>query len=122
VGLALAVGGAGAAGAVARYLVDTWVRGRTRTVLPVGTLVVNVAGSFLLGLLAGLALTHTGTVKAKTIVGTGFCGGLTTWSTAAWETVRLAQDDSGRDAVVFTVANLVLSFLAGAAGLVLYLR
>lgn len=121
-GLALAVGGAGAAGAVARYLVDSWVRRRTRTVLPMGTLIVNVAGSFLLGLLAGLALTHAGTTTAKTVVGTGFCGGLTTWSTAAWETVRLAQDDSGRDALAFTAANLVFSFLAGAAGLALYLR
>ena len=121
-GLALAVGGAGAAGAVARYLVDSWVRRRTRTVLPLGTLVVNVAGSFVLGLLAGFALTHVGSTTAKTVVGTGFCGGLTTWSTAAWETVRLAQDDSVRDSVVFTVANLVLSFLAGAAGLFLYLR
>ena len=121
-GLALAVGGAGAAGAVARYLVDTWVRARTRTVLPVGTLVVNVIGSFVLGVLAGLAITHVGTTRAKTIVGTGFCGGLTTWSTAAWETVRLAEDDNHRHAVVFTVVNLVSSFLAGAAGLVIYLR
>ncbi|MBV8693667.1 MAG: fluoride efflux transporter CrcB [Actinobacteria bacterium] len=120
-GLAVAVGGAGAVGAVARYLVDTWVRGRTRTVLPIGTLVVNVIGSFILGVLAGLAIGHAGTVKAKTIVGTGFCGGLTTWSTAAWETVRLAGDDSRRDAVVFTVANLALSFCAAAVGLLLTL-
>ena len=76
-GLALAVGGAGAAGAVARYLVDSWVRRRTRTVLPVGTLIVNVAGSFVLGVLAGLAITHAGTTTVKTVVGTGFCGGLT---------------------------------------------
>lgn len=121
-GLALAVGGAGAAGAVARYLVDSWVRSRTRTPFPVGTLLVNVAGSFVLGLLAGLALTHAHPTTAKTVVGTGFCGGLTTWSTAAWETVRLAQDDSHAHAVAFTVGNLVLSFLAGAAGLVIYLR
>jgi CrcB protein len=107
---------------VARYLVDVWVRRRTRTVLPLGTLIVNVSGSFVLGLLAGLALSHAGTTTAKTVVGTGFCGGLTTWSTAAWETVRLAHDASGRDAVVFTLANLVLSFVAAAAGLVLFLR
>jgi CrcB protein len=122
VGLALAVGGAGAVGAVDRYLVDSWVRSRTRSPFPVGTLLVNVGGSFVLGLFAGLALTHAHTSTAKTVVGTGFCGGLTTWSTAAWETVRLAQDDSHGHAAGFTVANLVLSFLAGAAGLVIYLR
>jgi CrcB protein len=78
---------------------------------------VNVVGSLVLGLLAGFTLTHTGGTTAKTVVGTGFCGGLTTWSTASWETVRLAEEGAGGTAVRFTLANLLASFAAGGAGI-----
>jgi CrcB protein len=121
VDLALAVGGAGALGAVARYLADGAVQERTGGLFPLGTLVVNLVGSLVLGVLAGLALTHAGTAAARTVIGAGFCGGLTTWSTASWETVRLAQDGEWAAAVQFTVANLAGSMLAAAAGLAVVL-
>ncbi|MCU1451819.1 MAG: crcB [Acidimicrobiales bacterium] len=116
--LALAVGLAGAGGAVARYLVDGAVQDRVSGLFPFGTLTVNVAGSLVLGLLAGFALSHTGGRTAKTVVGTGFCGGLTTWSTASWETVRLAEEGATRTALAFTLANLLGSFAAAALGFV----
>src|SRR5207237_7875961 len=87
--LAIVVGLAGAAGAVARYLLDGAVQDRTAGPFPFGTLTVNVVGSLVLGVLAGLALDHTGSSAVRTVLGAGFCGGLTTWSTASWETVRL---------------------------------
>ncbi|HLY81603.1 MAG TPA: CrcB family protein, partial [Acidimicrobiales bacterium] len=90
--LAVVVGVAGALGAVARYLLDGAVQGRTRATFPFGTLMVNVAGSFILGVLTGLALYHGLTRAPKAVIGAGFCGGFTTWSTASWETVRLAED------------------------------
>jgi fluoride exporter len=117
--LAVVVGLAGAVGAVARYLLDGAVQDRTAGSFPFGTLTVNVVGSLILGFLAGYALSHTGGRTARTIVGTGFCGGLTTWSTASWETVRLAEEGATATAVRFTVVNVVASFAAAAVGIVL---
>jgi fluoride exporter len=115
--LALVVGVAGAVGAVARYLLDGAVQDRTAGLFPFGTLAVNVVGSLILGFLAGYVLSHTGGGTAKTIVGTGFCGALTTWSTASWETVRLAEEGAATTAITFTLVNLVASFAAAAIGL-----
>jgi CrcB protein len=116
--LALIVGVAGAVGAVARYLVDGTVQDRTAGPFPFGTLTVNVVGSLVLGFLAGYVLAHAGGRTAKTIVGTGFCGALTTWSTASWETVRLAEEGATTTALAFTAANLVASFAAAAVGII----
>jgi fluoride exporter len=117
--LALVVGLAGALGAMARYLLDGAVQDRTAGLFPFGTLAVNVVGSLILGFLAGYVLSHTGGGTAKTIVGTGFCGALTTWSTASWETVRLAEEGATTTAVTFTLVNLVASFAAAAVGIAL---
>lgn len=111
--LALVVAGAGAVGAGARYLLDGFVQDRTSGVFPFGTLTVNVLGSCLLGLLTALALHHVGS-EARTILGVGFCGGLTTWSTATWETVRLVEEGELRTAREFVLANLGVSLAAGA--------
>jgi CrcB protein len=83
-----------------------------------GTLTVNVAGSLVLGLLAGIALHHASAATTKAIIGTGFCGGLTTWSAASWEAVRLVEEGSPRTAVAYTMVNLCASLAAGAVGLV----
>jgi len=117
--LAVVVGVAGAIGAVARYLSDGAVQDRTAGLFPFGTLAVNVAGSLILGFLAGYVLSHTGGRTAKTIVGTGFCGALSTWSTASWETVRLAEEGAATTAFTFTLVNLVASFAAAAVGIAL---
>jgi fluoride exporter len=90
--------------------------------LPFGTLTVNLIGSFLLGLLAGLALSYSSSSTAKTVIGTGFCGGLTTWSTASWETVRLVEEGFGATAARFMAVNLLASAAAGGLGLLLTLH
>ena len=117
--LAFVVGVAGAVGAVARYLLDGAVQDRSAGVFPFGTLAVNVVGSVILGFLAGYVLAHTGGRTAKTVVGTGFCGALTTWSTASWETVRLAEEGATAISITFTLVNLGASFAAAAVGIVL---
>jgi len=117
--LAIVVGIAGAIGAAARYLLDGAVQDRTAGLFPFGTLGVNVLGSLIMGFLAGYVLSHTGGGTAKTIVGTGFCGALTTWSTASWESVRLAEEGATTTAITFTLVNLVASFAAAAVGIVL---
>ena len=120
--LALTVGLAGAAGALARYLLDGAVQDRTAGVFPFGTPAVNVVGSLILGFLAGYVLGHTGGRTAKAVVGTGFCGALTTWSTASWETVRLVEESATATAITFTILNLGASFTAAAVGIVFLAR
>ena len=117
--LAIVVGVAGAIGAVARYLLDGAVQDRTAGLFPFGTLAVNVVGSVVLGFLVGYVLAHTDGRTARTIIGTGFCGALTTWSTASWETVRLAEEGATITAITFTLVNVVASFAAAAVGIAL---
>ena len=119
--IALAVGVAGGIGAVARYLLDGAVQDRTAGLFPFGTLTVNVIGSFILGILAGVVLRHTGSAHLKAVVGTGFCGGLTTWSTVSWETIRLAEEHAATLAVRYLMVTLAANLLAGGIGLVLVL-
>ena len=97
----------GGAGAVARFVVDGAVAGRFDRDLPVGTLAVNVSGAFLLGLVAGLALTG----DALLLVGTATLGSYTTFSTWMLETQRLVEEGESRDAAI----NIVLSLAAGIA-------
>ena len=108
---------AGAVGAPARYLLDDAISSRTQGVFPWGTLVINVSGSFLLGLLTGLALFHGFPATPKLILGTGFCGAYTTFSTFTYETVRLAEEGAVNEAVRNALASLVLGAAAAAAGL-----
>jgi fluoride exporter len=122
VGLALVVGVAGALGAVARYLVDGAVQDRTSGLFPFGTITVNVIGSLILGLLAGTTLNHADWTTTQIIIGTGFCGGLTTWSTASWETVRLIEEGANGTALRHTLVNLTASLGAAGLGLLLILR
>jgi CrcB protein len=103
VGLA-AVGGLGA---VARFELDGLVQRRIAGAFPFGTLAVNLSGSFVLGLLTGAGVGGT----ALFVVGTGFIGAFTTFSTWMLETERLGEDGDGRVAVM----NVAVSFAAGLA-------
>jgi CrcB protein len=117
--VALVVALAGGVGSVARYLLDGVVQDRSDGLFPFGTFTVNVTGSFVLGLVAGLVLRQGWPANVEAIVGTGFCGGLTTWSTATWETVRLAEEGGIATAAGYTLANLAASLAAAAIGLVI---
>ncbi|MFI9525944.1 fluoride efflux transporter CrcB [Micromonospora rosaria] len=108
--LLVAVGAA--VGAPLRYLVDRAVQARHRGRFPVGTLTVNVTGSFLLGALVGVPV---GPAVAA-LLGTGFCGALTTWSTCGYETVRLARAGARPLALVNVVGSGVAGLGAAWAG------
>jgi fluoride exporter len=99
----------GAVGAPLRYLTDLLVQSRHDTVLPWGTLSVNVAGSLVLGATAAAVSAHGAPAWVLTLVGTGFCGALTTFSTFGFETVRLVEDGSWSEAL----GNVALSVAAG---------
>ncbi len=102
---------AGAVGAPMRYVLDRAVHERRATLFPLGTLLVNVLGSFVLGALTGLALYHAFSATPKIILGTGFCGAFTTYSTFTHDTVRLLE---ARDFAV-ALQNVVLMTLLPAA-------
>ena len=102
-------------GAPLRYLADRAVQARHDSVFPWGTFCVNVAGSALLGLLAGL---HTSSQVAA-LLGTGFCGALTTYSTFGYETLRLAEDGARFLALANAVAGVVAGLGAGYCGVLL---
>ncbi len=110
---------AGGAGAAARFLVDGLVRSRFRTALPWGTIVINVSGSLLLGLLAGLVMRQHAPASLQVVLGTGFLGGYTTFSTASVETVRLIQSGRIRLALLNALGTMVAGVGAAAAGVAL---
>jgi CrcB protein len=110
---------AGAIGAPARYLVDDIVTEHTKSDVMLGTLVVNISGSFILGVLTGLVLYHALPATPKTILGTGFCGAYTTFSTFAYETVKLADDGETGAAARVLLASLILPAVAAGLGLAL---
>lgn len=108
---------AGGFGAAIRLFVDGVIRNRVRIAYPLGTTIINVSGSLLLGFVTGLALEHVLSGDWKTILGTGLLGGYTTFSTASFETVRLIQERRAGAAVVNGIGMLVLSVAAAALGL-----
>ena len=120
--LLLLVSVAGGLGAVARFSLDTWTRRRLRPHYPVGTFVINLSGSLLLGLVAGLVLARMASPLWQTVLGVGVLGGYTTFSAASVETVRLLQERRWAAAVLHGLGMLVLSVLLAAAGLWLGLQ
>ena len=104
----------GALGALVRFLVDRAIAVRVDAVLPWGTLAVNVAGSALLGVLAGASMALPDPVWQ--LAGAGFCGALTTWSTFAYETIRLAESGARGYAVLNVGLTLTAGLAAAALG------
>jgi CrcB protein len=105
----------GAAGAVSRYLVDTLVSERFGGAFPLGTVVINLSGSFLLGLLFALAVEEArlpSEVRPALMI--GFLGAYTTFSTLMLESWRLVEDG----ALALAVANLAGSMILGVVAVV----
>lgn len=96
-----------AVGAPARYLTDRAIQSRHDSLFPWGTLTVNVAASLVLGLLVG-AQGHV-SAQVAALVGTGFCGALSTYSTFSYETLRLVEERS----VFYAVVNVLVTLVAG---------
>jgi len=113
----LLVGVGGLFGSVARYWVAGVVQRLDGSTFPVGTLSVNVLGSFILGLLMALSLDR-GLINADTrlLLATGFCGGFTTMSTFSYETVALLRDGSAAAAAGNVGITLVACLAAVALG------
>jgi CrcB protein len=97
--------------------VDRLVAARNRGAFPWGTFLINVTGAFILGLLVGMGAHHGLSKQALAVLGTGFCGAYTTFSTFSVETVRLVEERAFGNAVANVAVSLAVGLLAGAAGL-----
>ena len=106
-----------AAGGVIRYLLGGAIQRALAASFPVGTLVINVTGSALLGFIFRYALeTPAVTPEIRALLGIGFCGGYTTFSTFSYETLTLLEDGDWRRAGLYAGLSLIGSVLAAFLG------
>ncbi|MEE4197075.1 MAG: fluoride efflux transporter CrcB [Bacteroidales bacterium] len=109
---ALFIGLGGFAGSIARYYVSKLNLVSTLSILPWGTLLVNVAGSFFLGLLTGIAdrsmLLNT---EWRMFLMVGFCGGFTTFSSFAGENLSMMRNANFQGLLIYTSASVLLAFI-----------
>lgn len=117
--LAVLVAVAGGLGAAGRFAIDGIVRSRLAMSFPLGTMIINLSGSLLLGLLAGLVTAGLPN-QVQILAGTGFLGGYTTFSSASVETLRLIQERrtaaviaNGLGMVVLATALALLGMIIG---------
>jgi CrcB protein len=96
-------------GAPLRYLTDRAIQARHDTGFPWGTFTVNIAGCLVLGVLAGAVNYGAASDSMRLLIGTGFCGALTTYSTFSYETLRMAETG----AKFFAAANVTAGVVAG---------
>ncbi|MCF8603185.1 CrcB family protein [Gordonia sp. HY442] len=106
---------AGALGSVVRFVVDDVSRRRWPGAFGGPVLAINVTGSLLIGVTAGIVMFHGASSDWQAVVGTGFCGGYTTFSTSVLDTLRTG----GRRGLLYAMLTLVGSVGACAIGLAL---
>lgn len=107
---------AGALGSTCRYVIDHALTARSTAVLPWGTLLVNLTGSFGAGVVAGLSAAQLLPSRATLVVAGGFLGAYTTFSTAMYETLRLWEEGARPTAVLYLIAPMLLATAAAGLG------
>jgi CrcB protein len=113
----LAVGGGGMLGSISRYVSVRFIDGKVNTIIPYGTLCVNLLGSFILGVLYGAVSRNTAiTENWKIFLGAGFCGGFTTFSAFALENFNLLEKKFYGSTLIYISVSLVGGIVALAAG------
>lgn len=117
--LLIFVGLAGALGALARYLFGRYVAERVSSQFPLGTLLINITGAFVIGLFFALTTRHVMGVAQQTVLATGFLGGYTTFSTMSWEGVQLVRGGSTPRGFLYLGGSALLGLLAAALGMAL---
>jgi len=116
---ALYVGIGAFLGANARYWVGAWAATRYGTTFPYGTFVINVTGSFVLGFAVAYLALRTYSPNWRLFVGVGLCGGYTTFSSYAYETLTLLEDGNLLFAFLYSVGSPIAALAAAFAGMVL---
>jgi CrcB protein len=101
-----------ALGGVARFLLSTAIQQKAGTVFPIGTLLVNISGSLLLGFLMSYALSTTAiSPEVRGLLTAGFCGGFTTFSTFTYETMLLVEEGELGRAAVYVLVSVIVSLI-----------
>lgn len=113
----LLLAAAGAAGTLARHALGGWVHGWAGLAFPWGTLLVNLCGSFLLGLAMRVGESLAAPTEVRGMVTIGFCGAFTTFSTFTLETVELLAQGAWARAALYAAGSLVLGLIALSLGL-----
>lgn len=117
---AVAVGAA--LGGLARHYLSVAVQNRMGTGFPVGTLIINVTGSFLIGVFMRYAIQSGTSEEVRLLLTSGFCGGYTTFSTFSYETVTLLENGKYARAGLYVGASVLLALAATALGFTLAQR
>jgi len=105
-------------GGAARFALGLFLQQRAATAFPVGTLIINVSGSLVLGFAVRYALAATdGSPEMRALIATGFCGGYTTFSAFSYETLTLVQAGDYRRAMIYVVTSVVLAIAATFVGM-----
>lgn len=114
------IGIGGSIGAAARYLLGNFMSKKKKlSPFPLGTLVINITGSFLLGLLANLHLSNDISDWVWFFVGVGFCGAYTTFSTFGYETITLLQSNKIIFAGIYVITSVILSIITASIGFII---
>jgi CrcB protein len=109
-----------AAGGALRFLLGTLIQQRVGGTFPMGTLLINISGSLLLGFLLRYALaTPAISPELRGLLTSGFCGGYTTFSTFSLETVSMVEEGDYRRAAIYVLASVILSLIGAYLGIVL---
>ena len=108
----IAVGVGGFLGAVARYALGVYIGSRYGVRFPLGTFVINVSGSFLIGLTLTLLARTTASAYWRYLIPIGFIGAYTTFSTFEYETLRAIQDGQVMTGLLNVGLSLVIGFIA----------
>ncbi|MFN8240408.1 MAG: fluoride efflux transporter CrcB [Bacteroidales bacterium] len=109
----LLIGTGGFLGSVARYFVSRLNLAPVSVSIPVGTLLVNITGSLLIGLLMGLSeRSAIMTTEARLFLMTGLCGGFTTFSSFTMENLTMLHNGQFLPIILYTALSIVLGFVA----------
>ena len=113
------IGIGGSLGATARFLLGNLIRRGTQKIdpFPIGTWIINITGSFLLGILTGLHLTNLISDWLWFFGGVGFCGAYTTFSTFGNETITLIQENKLKLAAIYVVTSIIFAIISAMIGI-----
>jgi CrcB protein len=113
------IGIAGAVGAVVRYIFGRFVAERAGATFPLGTLLINVSGAFLIALVFALSAKKLISPAFQSTLATGFLGGYTTFSTMSWEGTQLVRGGNNARSLLYFGGTFIFGISAGILGLVI---
>lgn len=116
------VGIGGFFGAITRYIIGQWINKRFLTTFPLGTLFINLTGSFLLGMLVYLYVEQLILEFIWLLFGVGFLGAYTTFSTFSVEVVQLVQNNESKKAISYVITSVVFGILLAMIGYFLFFK